>query len=464
MSSTAINQFAGFISGHSSERYSAVALERAKYAFLDTIGCMLPGAQSDAAQIALATVADWGKGPAPVYGTRATLPAPWAAMVNATAAHAFDLDDFTLQANDHASAVLVPAILATAASSQTPVTGRALLDAYITGLEVIYRLGEAVNMSHYKLGWHTTSTLDSIGATAAACRLQRLNARQSAAALSLTTSMGSGYVSQFGTTAKPLHAGFSAKAAVLASRLGASGASAYGGALDGKVSFSTLLVLSGAARFEEALAKLGKPLGIEEFGLVNKLYPSCGYTHRAVDAARELRTSLGIASADEVESVDVSLPDFYLDILPFQVPATVNEALFSTAWCVATALATGHNTIADFSTEALQRADILALTSRVQVTGRAPVRPQLNLDPRDPDTVRVRLRDGRVATAAVGEQAGAPGRAFGPDDFSRKFRQCCLASGPDEKQANARADRVMDAVGRMDTDTGLSELNAAISL
>ena len=101
-----------------------------------------------------------------------------------------------------------------------------------------------------------------------------------------------------------------------------------------------------------ALAKLGDPWGIEEHGLGAKVYPSCGYTHRSVDAAIALRETLGIRSADEVEGASASLPDFHLAVLPFGVPASRDEALFSTAYCVATALATGGNRISDFTPEA----------------------------------------------------------------------------------------------------------------
>ena len=76
------------------------------------------------------------------------------------AAHAYDLDDYTLIANDHPSAVLVPALISAASAQSNDYSGMDLLDAYLVGLEVIFCLGEAVNMDHYKLGWHTTSTLD----------------------------------------------------------------------------------------------------------------------------------------------------------------------------------------------------------------------------------------------------------------------------------------------------------------
>ena len=460
MRASAIETLATFIATVPRDRHPATAIDRAKLAFADTMGCILLGARSDDAGVVTATAAPWGTGRAPVFGAGATLPAPWAAMANATAAHAYDLDDYTLVANDHPSAVLVPALLA-AASQKEQVSGAALLDAYLIGLEVIFRLGEAVNMGHYKLGWHTTSTLDSLGATAAICRLMGVGADGTAAALSLTTSMGSGYVSQFGTMAKPLHAGLSAKTGIVAAGLGQAGATANLDALDGPVSFATLLVPDGMADFDRALAGLGAPWAIEEFGLGAKLYPSCGYIHRAIDAAVDLHDRLGLGAADEIDSVTVSLPDFYLAVLPYGVPCNRREALFSPAFCVALALLTGGNRVRDVLVDGLERDDVLALSGRISVSERLPRDARLNLDPDDPDIVTVRLKNGRQARSAVGAWRGVPGQALSPAAFETKFHDCCDAVLPDGQQA--AAERVFDALMRLDGAPTLTPLMTTLS-
>ena len=445
MNPTAIQQFAAFVCHTPRDGHPAAARERAEFAVLDTLGCMLLGADSEVARIARRAADGWGSGAAPAFGCGTTLPPPWAAMANGAAAHALDLDDFTFVANDHPSAVMLPALLAAACGRESELSGPDLLDAYLVGLEVIFRLGEAVNMGHYKLGWHTTSTLDSLGATAAVCRLHRLDAAQTAAALSLTTSLGSGYVSQFGTSGKPLHAGFSAKSGLLAASLGAAGASGQPAALDGPVSFATLLVPESEADFNASLAKLGSPWGIEEYGLGAKVYPSCGYAHRAVDAALAVRAELALDDIGQIESVSASIPDFHLAVLPYGVPRDRTEALFSAPFCVATALATGGNRIADFSAEAVAREDILRLAGRVHVEARRTRRPELNFDPQDPDSVEVRLVDGRSARAEVPIYTGAPGRDLDHGRFVAKFHEChqhYLAAGGSETLA---AEPLVDA-------------------
>ncbi|MYE59081.1 MAG: MmgE/PrpD family protein, partial [Alphaproteobacteria bacterium] len=185
--------------------WSGEAARRAGSAFVDTAACMLAGAGDDAPRAAHAGVARWGAGGATVAGTPHRLAAPWAALVNGTAAHALDYDDVLEISNAHVSAVLVPALLAL--GEEREADGAACVDAFIVGVEIMARLGEALNMTHYFKGWHTTSTLGAPAAAAACARLLRLDAGTAAHALSLATSLASGAKRQFGTMAKPLHAG-----------------------------------------------------------------------------------------------------------------------------------------------------------------------------------------------------------------------------------------------------------------
>ncbi len=419
---SALARLAAFVADTPATAHPDAARHRARLAFLDTIGCAIQGATTDTAQGAVRAIESWGAGGVPLIGTDRTAPAPWAALANGTAAHAMDLDDYSLVGNDHPSAVLVPAVLAQANGGAFTLGD--VLDAYLIGLEVIFRVGRAVNMGHYNLGWHTTSTIDGLGATAAVARLMGLGAGQTASALSFTISMSSGMVSQFGTSAKPLHAGLSAKNGLVAATLARSGLTGSGAVLDGPVSLASLMAPEGSVDFQTALDGLGISWGIETDGLGAKIYPSCGYTHRAIDASLALHRTLGPLTAEQIAGVSVSIPDFHLAILPFDVPETPTEALFSTAWCVATALLKGRNTLADFSAEALQDEATRTLAARVQVSGRKPLRPQINVDPDDPDSVSLTIVDGALHTRSCPHWTGMPGADLSDAAFVEKFHAC----------------------------------------
>src|SRR3990167_7365000 len=109
----------------------------AHHAFIDTLAVAVPGARDAATAHVLAAVADWGAGRSSVFGSNAPMAAPWAALVNGTAAHALDFDDNFDPAKAHASAVLVPAILAL--GEEQGATGARCLDAYIVGLQILGR-------------------------------------------------------------------------------------------------------------------------------------------------------------------------------------------------------------------------------------------------------------------------------------------------------------------------------------
>ena len=439
----AVRRLANFITTHPKGMADPNHLDRAADAVLDTLGCMLLGRDAPVTHAALSACRDWGTGPVHVPGTGATLPAPWAALVGGAAAHAFDLDDYTLVANDHPSAVMVPALLAKAATHPKPLVGTDLLDAYLIGLEVIFRAGAALNMEHYNRGWHTTSTLDSLGATAAVARLSGLSAKHTAAALSLTTSLGSGFVSQFGTMAKPLHAGISAKAGLLSCALAEGGATASSSVLDGPVSLEATMTPDGANGFAVALDGLGETWGLDRFGLGAKFYPSCGYTHRTIDAAIALHHRLNGLSPDEISAVRISLPDFHLAILPYGVPETTDEALFSAPWCTSVALTHGTCRSAHFTPDAIADPGMRTLAAKVQVSARTPKNPAINLDPSDPDTVSLSLADGRHLRAEVDIWTGAPGRDLEHSGLLEKYRDIVADAGICPTRSNRLADRVL---------------------
>ena len=389
-------------------------------------------------QAALETAAAWGAGAAAVVGTAQGLPPPFAALVNGASAHALDLDDYDEPANSHPSAVLFPALLALLAERERP--GSDLLDAYVLGLEIIQRLGEALNMSHYNLGWHSTATLGSLGAAAACARLQGLDAIRTANALSLATSMATGYVSQIGSQAKPIQAGLAAKNGVLAAGLATAGVTGNAKVLDGPVSLASRMVEPGQADFGPALARLGRPWSIEAHGLAVKAYPSCGYTHRTIDGALALRRDHGLTVAD-IASAELSLPDFHLAILPFQVPETGTQGLFSPAWCAAVAFSRGKVTVEDFAEDALADPALRDLAARIVVSGRVPKDRSRNLDPEDPDRISVVLRDGQVLETAVPLPLGAAAKPLTAAQLEAKFFNCAT-----RRVSRARAEEIRDRV------------------
>ena len=98
--------------------------------------------------------------------------------------------------------------------------------AYLAGLEALTAIGSAINLRHYELGWHATATIGTVAAAVAGARLLRLDAERAGAALGLAASQAGGVRRNFGSMAKPLHAGLAARAGVLAALLAEQGLTA----------------------------------------------------------------------------------------------------------------------------------------------------------------------------------------------------------------------------------------------
>ncbi len=93
--------------------FTPLARERASHAVLDTVGCIFAGADDEATVAAAAFLDESWSGPATAVGGKRAAPGH-AALVNGTAAHCLDFDDTFRPLMGHASAVLVPALLAVA--------------------------------------------------------------------------------------------------------------------------------------------------------------------------------------------------------------------------------------------------------------------------------------------------------------------------------------------------------------
>ena len=159
---------ADFIAGFELKHAPALAIERARTAFIDTVGVMLAGSRSEPAGIVLELVRAEGAKPAvSIVGQSLRASPQLAALANGVASHALDFDFTYMQGQ--LVAPIIPALLPLAES--TGATPAQTLAAFIVGFEVASRLSRA-NPNHNGGGaWHATGTIGTIGAAAACARL-----------------------------------------------------------------------------------------------------------------------------------------------------------------------------------------------------------------------------------------------------------------------------------------------------
>ena len=397
-----------------------VARERARHAIEDTVACMVAGADDAATATVRATAAAWGGGPATIVGGPGA-PAPVAALVNGTAAHALDFDDNFHPGTTHASAVLVPALLALAEETDAP--GARLVEAYLVGLELHGVLGQGVNRVHYESGWHATATVGCIGTAGACARLLGLDAAATVHAIGASVSMASGVKAQFGSMGKPLQAGLAAQNAVLAARLAERGFVAGADPLDGRFGFRALYAGEAAPGWEAVLPKLGKALYVERYGLAPKRHPCCGSAHRTIDGLLQLKATHGFGP-DDVAGIDAEVTATNVRNLMFPEPRNEMEARFSMNYCLAVALRQDRLGLGDFTPAAVRRPPLRALLALTRMTTRPGAGESADPDSRPPARTTVRLKDGRTVTATVQNPKGTIWDPFDDDDRRTKFLDC----------------------------------------
>src|SRR5262245_13437700 len=168
---TISQQVGDYIAGFDIKAVPQPAIDRARIAFIDTIGVMLAGSHEEVAHIAAEMVkAEASAAQATVVGTSLRASPQLAALANGVAAHAMDYD-----LNDNsgrAIAAVVPAILPLAET--TGATPAEAIAAYVVGAEIGGRVTRANFKASSVGGWHTTGMVGAVAAAAAAARLLKV--------------------------------------------------------------------------------------------------------------------------------------------------------------------------------------------------------------------------------------------------------------------------------------------------
>lgn len=419
-----------------SRSWSPQAVDAAQRAIADTVGCLIAGAKDEAPARVTRGVGTWGShGLASAAGCSTGLDAPWAALINGTAAHALDYDDVLDPAASHVSATIVPSLLAMA--EERDVSGEDLIDAYIVGVEVQQCLAEAVNMVHYTRGWHTTLTLGAPSAAAACARLLRLGPEQTRNAISLATSMAAGFKRQFGTNAKPFHAGLGAKSGIVAAQMAAAGLTADAVVFEGARGFADLMVGEGAPGFSVSiLERLAGPPAVLAPGLWLKRYPCCASTHRPVDALLTLMREHGLRVAD-VKHVETLVSEAAVRNLMYMEPLNEMQARFSMPYCIAAAAQDGDLTLPTFSADALKRADYAQFMPRVSMVSDPAQPADMSSTIKSWGTTTIMTHDGRRLSMTIVDPRGYPTNALDEHELAQKFSDCAHGQSDSVKESYA---------------------------
>jgi len=282
-------------------------LERAKALTLDFLGSAVRArrdAESTPSLLAMLKALSLdSNGEATVVGDSKTWTPAVAALLNGALGHSLDFDDTHADSSLHPSAPVVPA--AFAVGEITHASGRDVLTAIVAGYEVCCRLGNALDpTSHYARGFHPTATAGTYGAAAAASKLYGLSKEQIISAFGVSGSQAAGSL-QFlvnGAWNKRYQVGAAAMNGVIAATLARDGFVGSSEAVEGK--HGLLVGYSDDAHPDKATAGLGKVYETMKIGV--KPYPSCRYTHAALDALLAMRRAHNL-TPEQIKRVEIGL-------------------------------------------------------------------------------------------------------------------------------------------------------------
>lgn len=421
----------------------AEVCDKAKKPFVDTLGVMLSGANSEvAAPLRAYLKKHHPRGDAPVLGTELTAPAEIAAMVNGTFGHALDFDDGIELAPVHPSSVVIAALLAQARG----MSGTALLEAYVIGVEVTTRLAVAIGIEHYHHGWHGTGTLGVFGAVAALAHARRAESTLVRTAFGLAASMASGVQRNFGTMTKPLHTGWAARSAVTALELAFAGFSSATDALEAPNGFFAVYGNEGSDP-DRVMREIGHPYVVAEPGVSLKRYPCCYASHRPIEGVLALRREMGL-DRNNVASVHCTLAPGSMRALIYPRPTTGLEGKFSLEYALAAGVLDPRYTLWTFSDEAVRRPEAQALLKRVTAVEDArcavgdPYATTRGPSRRGFVEVQVEARDGRRAVRRIDTVPGSAEQELTWDEIRIKFCDCADSAGLDNRAATTAFERL----------------------
>jgi 2-methylcitrate dehydratase PrpD len=397
---------------------------RAHHHMLDAAGIAMASTRYDFAHKTLAGLrALGGDGDVPVFGMPAALTMRDAATMNGFLCHGLDYDDTHIAAIVHPTASILPAVIS--ASAYVGATGREMTTAYLIGVETAARIGMVAKSQFHQVGFHPTGMVGIFGCALAAGRLMGLNAKQLQNAQGLAVSMAAGSMEflEDGAWNKRFHPGWAASAGITAAALAREGFIGATAPYDGRFGLFNSYLGCGPRTEKIDLSLATKGLGSvwELMETAIKPYPTCHFTHGAIDAALILREE--ISDLSQIKSITVKVPEgVHKTICEPEAnklrPKNDYDAKFSVQFLVAAALMRGRLTLAELEPEELNAPDTLALTSRVSYAD----------DPESPfpaaysGEVIITMEDGTELRHREHINRGAADRPLTNDEIIAKFR------------------------------------------
>ena len=419
-----------FIESSSFEKLPAEAVRIARRCILDGLALFVAGSDEESVQVLVKDARETGGRPdALLLGAGDfKVPAGLAARVLGTAGHAHDWDDTQVSHDPaHVYGLLthptIPPLTSALVTCQRlgGVDGKRFMLAFLTGFEVECKIAEWMLPQHYMRGMHSSGTVGTFGAYAAAAKLLGLEGDRLRSGFGIAASFAAGIRCNFGTMTKPLHVGRAAENGVTAALLAAKGFTADPDALDGPWGFFT--VHGGGISAGKVTQGFGRVWSIIEPGVSIKPYPCGVLTHPTIDLMLKLVTENDL-KAEDIEAVKVHAGTNILKPIRYPIAANHLQAKFSLPAALAMIALVRKAGKHEFSDEFVGSAPMQAMQRRIS-TEFDPEIEKMGFD-KMRSRIAIRLKDGRVIQGWADERyRGGPDNPLSDAEVEAKVRSCC---------------------------------------
>ena len=411
---TLVERAADYWSAARYEDLTPEAVRLAKRFLLDTLAAGIAGSGSDVVEVAIKAAragTESTSGSAVLWGRSDTLPAPQAALVNGTASHAYELDDFG--GCGHSGAVVVPVVLALA--GRGGISGRDALMGLLAGYDLAARVLEGAGgyRRHNDLGWHSTGTCGSFGAAAAAARLLKLDRARFADALGIAGTFTGGIWAFLtdGAMTKRFHPGKAAENGFSAALLAQAGMTGPRHVLEAEWGGFFSTYGPGIATPEATLDGLGKEFRIDRSGM--KPYACCRGLHACLDALFQIMQETN-SDARAIRRMIVHGNAQFCRQFDRPEPANLLDAQFSMQYGLAVAATSGRATLDQFQPQRTAEPEIRRLMAATTLLADRTIKIG------EYPPLEVELADGRRIERHVLFAKGAPQNPLSDAELAAK--------------------------------------------
>ncbi|MBM4260043.1 MAG: MmgE/PrpD family protein [Deltaproteobacteria bacterium] len=421
---------AAFVESVTFDAIPAEAVRIGTRCLLDGLGLFVAGSEEHTVQILVEEAEQIGGRPDALLLSRGKtkVPAPMAARVLGTAGHAHDWDDSQVSIDPaHVYGLLthptIPPLSSTLVMAQKlgNIDGKTFMLAFLTGFEVECKISEWMLPQHYLRGFHSSGTVGTFGAFAAAAKLLGLKGDQLRSGFGIAASFAAGIRCNFGTMTKPLHVGRAAENGVTAALLAARGFTADPDALDGPWGY--FAVAGGGVSPEKVSQSFGKTWTIVEPGVSIKPYPCGVLTHPTIDLMLNLVSENDI-KPEEIDSVKVYAGSNILNPIRYPIAANHLQAKFSLPAALAMIALARKAGKKEFSDEFVGSAAMQAMQKKI-TTELDPEIEKMGFD-KMRSRIAIQLKSGKqVAGWADERYRGGPENPISDGDLEGKVSSCC---------------------------------------